>query len=162
MESRKKIIDDTDKIVLREELSQINPWLPSFTPSAATKTAAPPKRPLSPMSGSLLRATDLMPLTLERERSDQAESSNFSDDSRVRFICPVSRNTITNQKVIYIKSTNQLMLESVFNSLALPSMLCPVTSKPFRPKDILEVARASSGYAASGKVEAVKYRPNFN
>ena len=61
MQSRKKLIDDTDKTVLLEQLNQISPWLPIFTPSAeADDLMAPPVRPTSPMSGAPLRAADLM------------------------------------------------------------------------------------------------------
>ena len=36
MESRKKKIDDTTREKKQQELRQVAPWLPSFTPEAAT------------------------------------------------------------------------------------------------------------------------------
>jgi hypothetical protein len=71
-------------------------------------------------------------------------------------------DTITNQKVVVLKNTGVYMIESVAQKLAYPSKLCPITSKPFKEHDILELVPAASGFAASGQVEAAKYRPNKN
>jgi hypothetical protein len=38
-------------------------------------------------------------------------------------------------------------------------MTCPVTGKAFAPGDVVELAQAASGFAASGAVETSKYRP---
>lgn len=84
LESRKKHIDDRDNETRVAELRQVCPWVPMFTPEAKESAVkAPPKRPLSPMSGAPLKTSDLIPINLEREESNVGE--------RVRFICPVSR-----------------------------------------------------------------------
>lgn len=58
-----------------------------------------------------------------------------------------------------IKPSRQIMLDSVYQELAAPSMTCPVTGKPFAAGDVVELAQAASGFAASGAVETSKYRP---
>lgn len=86
--SRKKIIDDTEKDVRIEELKRVAPWVPQFTPEAKeTMIKQPPKRPPSPFSGRPLRAKDLIPVDLMREPE--------GDDSKTRFLCPVSRYVVT-------------------------------------------------------------------
>lgn len=141
------------------DLQAVSPWIPQFTPSAAaSEVKAPPKRCPSPFSGQQLRAKDLIPVNLRRE----APSGEASGSGPVRFICPVTQKTITNQKVILIKSTGTLMLESSAQQLAYPSMTCPITGQAFRQKDIIELSRSASGFAASGEVQAKKYRPNIN
>lgn len=53
---------------------------------------APPRRPCSPMTGRPLRAKDLVPVDLEREKqSGGSGDSEAEADGPVRFICPVSR-----------------------------------------------------------------------
>jgi nitric oxide synthase-interacting protein len=157
MESRKKKIDDTDAAVKKEELKRISPWVVDFTPSADdAEIKEPPKRPSSPFSGRPLRAKDLIPVNLERESEDSSGSSGT-----VRFICPVSRKTITNQKTVLIKNTGALMLESAYKDLALPTMTCPITGKKFDTSDVIELVSAASGFSASGQVVAKKYRPTI-
>jgi nitric oxide synthase-interacting protein len=156
MVSRKKKIDDTDAEVKKEELKRISPWVVDFTPSAAeAEIKEPPKRPPSPFSGQPLRAKDLIPVNLEREPTQSSSSSS------VRFICPVSRKTITNQKTVVIKSTGALMLESAYKDLALPTMTCPITGKKFTSSDVIELVSAASGFSASGQVTAKKYNPTI-
>ena len=70
--------------------------------------------------------------------------------------------TITNQKIKLIKPTGTIMTEEVYKTLALPTLTCPMTAKRFRESDVIELDRAVSSFAASGNVEAKKYRPNFN
>ncbi len=54
------------------------------------------------------------------------------------------------------------MLESAAEELAYPTMTCPLTGKKFTMNDIVPIVQAVSSFAASGRVEATKYRPNFN
>lgn len=159
LESRKRKIDDTSREKQQEALRQVAPWLPSFTPDAAPASIkAPPKRPPSPMSGRPLKVADLIPLDLVRESSDKTTALGES----VKFICPISRKTISSQEVIAIKKTHQIMLESVARELAYPTMTCPVTGTKFKMSDVIPVARTASGFASSGSVEAKKYRPSIN
>jgi nitric oxide synthase-interacting protein len=54
-----------------------------------------------------------------------------------------------------------MMTQEVARQLAYPTMTCPVTGKKFKMDDVIELARASSGYSSSGKVEATVYRPSM-
>lgn len=154
--ARKRRIDETDKAERVASLKAVSPWLPQFTPSApAALTKAPPRRPASPFSGMPLRAKDLIPVNLVREE-------NANSSGPVRFMCPVSRKTITTQRVVLIKSTGTLILESAAKETSFPTMRDPVTNRPFSMDEVLELVPAASGFAASGIVEAKKYRPSFN
>lgn len=155
-EKRKKIIDETSKEESIQNLRRVSPWITQFTPSAKESTTKEPlKRPPSPFSGNPLRSKDLIPLNLVRETEESTKGTAGS----VRFICPISRKTITNQKVIFIKSTGAYMLDSTAQELACTDMRCPMTGKKFSPEDILQIVPAASGFAASGNVMASKYRP---
>ena len=73
-----------------------------------------------------------------------------------------SRKTITNQKVVVIKTTGTMLLESAAKELVYPTMTCPITSRKFRMEDVIELVPAASGFSASGKVETKIHRPTFN
>lgn len=171
MASRKRIIDDTDQETKMNELRAINPWLPQFTPQAEqTNLKKPPKRPTSPMTSRPLRVSDLIPINMHREVSNDNGESNSTttaaaistESTSIKFICPVSRKTITSQPVIAIKTTNEIMLESVAKDLAYPTMTCPITGKRFQQQDIIPLVRAVSYFSTTGDVEAKKYRPSIN
>jgi nitric oxide synthase-interacting protein len=156
------------------DLKEINPWLPQFTPQAeAARLKKPSKRPSSPMTSRPLRVSDLIPINMHREQGETA--------TEVKFICPVSRSyshssfslppslfskpdrkSISSQKVIAIKKTNEIMLESVAEELAYPTMTCPLTGLRFTRDDVIPLARAASSFAATGDVVAKKYRPSIN
>ncbi len=72
------------------------------------------------------------------------------------------RKTITNQKVVLIKSTGAHMVEQAAQDLAYPSMTCPLTGKKFTKDDVVVVCAAHSGKAALGGVEASVHKPEFN
>lgn len=151
-ERRLKLIDDTAREDKIADLRRVSPWIPQFTPETTkNQMKAPPKRPSSPMSGRPLRVADLIPVDLIRESQE--------DNLNVKYICSVSRNTITNQKVIVLKNTHQMMIEDFAKKLAYPTMTCPVTGKKFKEEDVVELARSASAYAASGSVEAKVYKP---
>lgn len=127
----------------------------------------PPTRPSSPMSGAPLRLKQLIPLHLVREGAEDATARSGkrgrSDggNGTGRILCAVSHKTLTTQPTVAIKNSGQVMLKSVFDELAKPTMTCPVTGKRFKEKDVLELIKGRSGYAASGEVVARKYNPTL-
>lgn len=150
----KKKIDHTDKAIKLAALQKMSPWLPLYTPSAAPAAIKePPKRPLSPFSGRPIRTKDLIPVTLTKENETDG-------GAKQHFICPVSRKTITTQKVVLLRNTGILMLEDTAKQLAYPTMTCPMTGKSFKQEDILHLSKAASGFSASGKTESKVFRPN--
>ena len=54
------------------------------------------------------------------------------------------------------------MLDDVYEALAKPDMVCPVTGRKFKAKDVIRLAKAGSGYAGGGvTVEAKRYKPTL-
>lgn len=157
LESRKKVIHDSDNQQQLVSLKHSSPWLPSFTPTAdQSMLQEPSKRPSSPMSGMPLRSKDLIPINLEMESTTPCINGSNNQET-TRYICPVSRKTITNQKVVLIKTTSTVMLESVYKELALPKMTCPITNKKFKVDDVIELKSAASSFASSGNTVVTKY-----
>jgi nitric oxide synthase-interacting protein len=123
----------------------------------------PPDHPPSPMSGDPLKLKQLIPLHLVREGGEDAKNRGKGSSGAVtgKVLCAVSHKAITTQPTIAIKNTGQVMLKSVFNELAKPTMTCPVTAKKFKEKDVVELIKGKSGFAASGEVVAKKYNPTL-
>ena len=116
-----------------------------------------------------LRAKDLIPVELTREKGDtihrpEAKYERAGEKRKAaavagteaRFVCQVSHKPITYQKAVLLKTTGVIMLEGVAKELAYPTMTCPITSEPFRAKDILELAQMRTGYCASNKDDVSK------
>mmetsp|Transcript_4827 Transcript_4827/g.16184 ORF Transcript_4827/g.16184 Transcript_4827/m.16184 type:complete len:298 (-) Transcript_4827:81-974(-) len=142
----------------REDIKRTSYWVPQFQPEHLEEAPPPPpRRPPSPMTGAPLRAKDLTPIDLVQDGEDAGRSAAGAR----RYVCPVSRKQITTQKVVFIRSTGAYMLKEVAEELAFPTMTCPVTGKRFRSSDVLELKSEASGFAASGRVEAVTYRPTM-
>jgi nitric oxide synthase-interacting protein len=53
------------------------------------------------------------------------------------------------------------MLESAARDLAFPTMTCPLTGERFKMSDVIELQEAATGFAASGQVEAKRYKPSM-
>ena len=160
--------DSSQETNTENSLSHVSYWLASSQPG---KTSAgddfdyekeimalpspPPDRPPSPMSGEPLKLKQLIPIHLVHEQ-DEGISNNGG-----RVLCSVSQKRITTQEAVAIKSSGQVILTSVFNELAKPTMTCPVTGKKFKGKDIIKLVKGKSGFSASGNVEAKKYNPTL-
>mmetsp|Transcript_385 Transcript_385/g.719 ORF Transcript_385/g.719 Transcript_385/m.719 type:complete len:318 (+) Transcript_385:105-1058(+) len=163
---------DEKKKTSENSLKTTSYWLASSQPQREVKASGefdyekeinalpppPPERPASPMSGNPLKLKQLIPLKLVREEEDDKKARG-ADPGRV--LCSVSGKVITTQAVVAIRSSGQVMLKSVYDELAKPTMTCPVTGKKFKEKDVVELQKSSSGFAASGQVIATKYNPTL-
>jgi len=144
----------------KKNLKRTSYWLSEYTPggqddgdSSGTRKAREPipDRPPSPMTGSPLRRKDLVSIELSRA---EGSSGNVT--------CSVSGKAITTQNAIAIGKTGKVMLDEVYEALAKPDMVCPVTGRKFKAKDVIRLAKAGSGYAGGGvTVEAKRYKPTL-
>lgn len=185
-QSLKRKIDIETKEEGNKRLKQISFWLseaqPEYTTQAREEEArnrdeegiarAPPKRPSSPMTGQPLRLKDLTSITLQREGSGPEAGSG-------KCLCAVSGKAIITQPVIAIKKSGAVILKEVFDKVikaeskaskgkdkdsdaaALIPMACPITGVKIKAKDVITLAKAASGFSASGEVVATKYTPTM-
>jgi hypothetical protein len=117
---------------------------------------SPAERSASPMSGQQLKLKQLIPLHLLHE-GDDTKSKGAG-----KVLCAVLHKQITTQlPTICIKSTGKVMLKSVYEELAKPTMVCPVPLKKFKELDVLELIKAKSRFAVSGEVILKKYNPTL-
>lgn len=140
-------------------LSESQPQYTNESKESEIRNNPPPDRPASPMSGEPLRLKDLTPITLKRDKDDDNNNQALLIGSKC--LCAVSNKVITTQPTILIRKTGVVMLEDVFNKVVKSSMVCPITGKKFKEKDVLRLNKCASGFAASGNVVATKYRPTL-
>lgn len=157
VENAKRKIDLETTEEGRKKLKHSSFWLAESQPQAVENDEIMKplnKRPKSPNSGEDLRLKDLISISLEREdASDQA-----------KCICAVSHKAITTQPVVLIKKTGVVLLKEVYEKIVKPNeggMICPITGKRIKDKDVMELKKGSSGYSASGMVIATKYTPTM-
>lgn len=164
----KRKIDTETKEEGKKRLKEISYWLSESQPEynqqqEKIRNGPPPDRPSSPMSGEPLRLKDLIPIKLIRENSHENDKVN----PQGKCVCAVSNKTITTQEVVAIKKTGVVMLKDVYDDVVKKSsdgksiMICPITGKKFKEKDVIQLEKGKSGFAASGKVEASKYTPTM-
>jgi len=139
----------------KQELQRTSFWLADL-PQHETKLEMPESRPRSPMSGQPLRMKDLIDVHLTLDPEDEGKN-----DFEKHYICPISRDQITSQPIVLIKNTGHVILKKVCDELVLPSKVCPLTGKKVKNSDIIELKRPGTSFAASGQVEASKYRPTM-
>jgi len=161
------VIDDDAQKRGNKRLKEISYWLSEAQPEYTEKDRverimknAPKDRPDSPMSGNPLRLKDLVPIQLNRENDGNEKAGGNG-----KCICAVSNKAITTQPVVVIKKSGVVLLKDVYDSVVKgkkgKSMVCPITGEKFKEKDILDLQKGKSGFAASGDVVASKYTPTM-
>jgi nitric oxide synthase-interacting protein len=156
IESSKRKIDMESKDEGQKRLKHVSYWLAEAQPQANEDDIKNPpnQRPSSPMTGNDLRLKDLKSITLERE----------DGTSQAKCICAVSHKAITTQPVVLIKKTGVVLLKDVYEKVVRTKsgdMVCPISGKKIKEKDVMELKKASSGFSASGQVVATSYTPTM-
>mmetsp|Transcript_2148 Transcript_2148/g.2577 ORF Transcript_2148/g.2577 Transcript_2148/m.2577 type:complete len:293 (-) Transcript_2148:4211-5089(-) len=159
VKSLKRKIDTESKPTGKEKLQKSSYWLSEAQPQYTVESHEevirmnpPPERPSSPMSGEPLRLKNLIPIKLQRDESNTLDP---------KCLCAVSNKAITTQSVIVIKKTGIVILKDVYDKIVKPSMVCPITGKKIKEKDVVNLNKCATGFAASGEVVAKKYKPTL-
>lgn len=133
-------------------------WLPQGTPQHIAKAKkAKSARPLSPFSGDPLRRKDLTSVKFQR-----APGSEGGNSGNATYLCCVSGEELHHQETVVLKPSGCVLSLDSFKRAVEPSkpMMCPITSKRLKPKDVLLLARSASGFSSAGAVEAKTWRPS--
>ena len=151
-----KAVDDESYEQKRQDIKRTSWWLPEFTPEGQEVTVPkPPKRPPSPVTGRPLRLKDLVPVRFAVD----TEADALGGSGTGRLICAVSKKQLSSQPTVLIAKSGEVMLASVFEKLAKPTMTCPVTGKTFKPSDVILLRSGASGFAGGGAKEVSVYKP---
>ncbi|KAG8990613.1 hypothetical protein FRB94_004521 [Tulasnella sp. JGI-2019a] len=145
-------------------------WLPSLTPDSA----------LGPLKDiklqTLCHATEpahtlslksLVPVTFTFATGNQASTSaSVSDSPTVSTststeppdaICPSCKKQLSNSSIAYlIRSCSHVVCKTCVETLVKPAKQCVVCDKKCKDRDVVELAREGTGYAAGGRAETTK------
>jgi len=142
-------------------------WLPSLTP----ETVAGPLKDIR--LHTLCNATDpahvltlksLVPVEFAFSTSSQPSSSTPStpaSGSSVpemrEAICPSCKKGLSNSVIAFlIRTCSHVVCKTCTDTLVKPSHQCIVCDKNAKDKDIVELQREGTGYAAGGRAETSK------
>lgn len=107
-----------------------------------------------PISGKKLRMKDLIPIDFEIADQKLLDTGG----GRGMYCCALTKKPITHQKVVLIKPSGQVILESCVKDCVLPSMTCPVTSKKLQKSDIVPLVAGFTGFSAHNEVVATVFK----
>lgn len=120
-----------------------------FTSSVSTRC---------PFTKKKLKLKDLIPVNFEVADADMVESGG----GRGMYCCAVTKKPITHQKVVLLRPSGQVVLESCLKDCVYPTMTCPVSGKALEgsgkeSKDIIELVQSGTGFSAHNDVEVGKF-----
>ncbi|GMI60447.1 hypothetical protein ScalyP_jg8523 [Parmales sp. scaly parma] len=127
------------------KLRETSYWLASYVPEHEGEVQEPPERPASPNSGNPLRLKDLVSIDIQRDQGGEP-------------ICAVSKDALKITEVVALKKTGVVMSKGSWEQFGKKDMICPITSKKIKEGGVIELKRGTTGFAASGNVEAKKYK----
>jgi nitric oxide synthase-interacting protein len=126
-------------------------WIPTLTPNAKpTEIKKPDMKTYCPMSGKQLRVKDLLPVKFTPIADRDARTAAIVKEAR--YMCPVTRDALSNSVpcVLLRPSGDVVTQECVDRLIRKNNMLCPITGKTLKEKDMIPLQRGGTGYAGSG------------
>jgi nitric oxide synthase-interacting protein len=141
-------------------------WLPSLTPNAAPgplkdiklHTLCRASTPAHPLSLKNLVGVKFTP-------SPSPNTSTSTSDSTaedIPYICPSCKKTLSNSSVIFLmKTCSHVVCKVCTETLVQPAKQCVVCDSSAKQKEIVELKREGTGFAAGGRAETSKTGVNF-
>lgn len=136
-------------------------WVPELTTTAEPdRIEKPSSKICCPLSGVELKFKELLPVkfTPIDERIEFAKLIAQPE----RYICPVSRDVLTNSiRCCYLKTSKSVVCFACVDKIIRKEMMDPLCGKPLQESDIIELQRGGTGYAATNALKAKLIRPQL-
>ncbi|XP_065065637.1 nitric oxide synthase-interacting protein-like [Rhopilema esculentum] len=136
-------------------------WIPSLTPQAAKEeTKKPDSKVYCPMSGKPLKLKELYPVKFTPVVNDDSKPTIAKD---ARYMCPVTHDLLGNSvPCAVLKPTGDVVTMECVENIIKKDWLCPLTGKPLKETDIIEMNRGGTGFSGSGnELKAKSFRPSM-
>lgn len=126
-------------------------WLPSATPDAPLKLAAPSTHTTCPEGNEKLKLKSLFPVYFTEDKSDAKNKS---------FICPSCKVTLTNTvSLVAITTCGHVFCKKCADQFVKVDKVCVVCSKGCKDKNLVLLEKGGTGFSAHGdKLEAVDFK----
>ncbi|KAG8934898.1 hypothetical protein FRC02_009020 [Tulasnella sp. 418] len=144
-------------------------WLPSLTPEALPgplkdiklQTLCHCSKPAHPLSMKSLVPVKFAFNTSSGQSSSSSTTPSANNDA-AEAICPSCKKGLTNTAIAYlIRSCSHVLCKTCTEDLVKPNGQCCVCDAKAKSKDIVELAREGTGFAAGGIAEASKAGVSF-
>ncbi|XP_033751872.1 nitric oxide synthase-interacting protein-like [Pecten maximus] len=132
-------------------------WIPSMTPAAgASKVNKPDEKVKCPMSGKPLRLKDL--ITVNFTDINDRDSKTALITKQARYVCAVTNDVLGNSiPCAVLRPSGSVVTMECVEKIIKKDMLDPINGAKLREKDIVQLQRGASGFAAAGnELEAKK------
>lgn len=141
-------------------------WLPSATPDAPIKVAAPSTSTLCPEGKEKIKLKNLFPIHLTVDGSsngDDAESrKRRKKNSGVgdSYICPSCKVTLTNTiSLVAINTCGHVFCKKCGDMFVAVDKVCLVCNKECKGKNLISLEKGGTGFSGHGdKLEATDFK----
>uniref|UniRef100_A0AC35FLZ1 Nitric oxide synthase-interacting protein homolog n=1 Tax=Panagrolaimus sp. PS1159 TaxID=55785 RepID=A0AC35FLZ1_9BILA len=135
-------------------------WDPSIAASLKEGTITKPDKTIrNPYTQKPLKYKDLLPVVFTP--IDSTLSHAQVEGSRDRYMCPVTRDVLTNSmKCCYLKTSNRVVNAACIDMI-LKDGSDPINGKKLTKDDIIHMHRGGTGYARTNMLKANLYRPQM-
>lgn len=133
-------------------------WIPTLTPKAeASRVDKPDPNVYCPMSTKPIKMKELVKVKFTLAPDEDGKSLIARKE---RYICAITRDVLCNTTpAAVLKPTGDVITMDYVEKFIKKDWLCPITGKKLREKDIIELKRGGTGFAAANEVEAKQYGP---
>uniref|UniRef100_A0A915N6T8 Nitric oxide synthase-interacting protein homolog n=1 Tax=Meloidogyne javanica TaxID=6303 RepID=A0A915N6T8_MELJA len=136
-------------------------WVPVLSTTAEPdRIEKPSNKILCPISGVELKFKELLPVkfTPIDERIEFSKLIAMNE----RYICPISRDVLTNSiRCVYLKTSKSVVCSPCMEKIIRLDMIDPLCGKSLQDSDIIELSRGGTGYAATNDLKAKLIRPQL-
>jgi nitric oxide synthase-interacting protein len=133
-------------------------WGPDIATSLKEGTITKPDKTIrNPYTNKPLKYKELLPVVFTP--IDQSLSHEKIEGSHHRYMCPITRDVLTNSmKCCYLKTSNRVV-NAACVEMILKDGSDPLNGKPLTKEDIITMRRGGTGYARTNMLKANLYRP---
>ncbi|KAL7069900.1 hypothetical protein ACQ4LE_010860 [Meloidogyne hapla] len=136
-------------------------WVPVLSTTAEPdRIEKPSNKILCPISGVELKFKELLPVKFTP--IDERIEFNKLIAMKERYICPISRDVLTNSiRCVYLKTSQSVVCSPCMEKIIRLDMIDPLCGKSLQDSDVIELSRGGTGYAATNDLKAKLIRPQL-
>ncbi|KAH6826728.1 phosphoinositide binding protein [Perilla frutescens var. hirtella] len=119
-------------------------WLPSATPEAPNKVAAPSTDTKCPEGNEKLRLKTLFPVIFTEDTSEEKRSSSLDKI----YICPSCKVSLTNTiSLVALSSCGHVFCKKCADKFIAVDKVCLACDKPCKERNLVNLTKGGTGFA---------------
>lgn len=122
-------------------------WLPSATPEAPSKVAAPSTCTTCPEGNEKLKMKTLFPIHFTEDTTEQKKATSLDKS----YICPSCKVTITNTiALVALSSCGHVFCKKCADKFMAVDKVCLVCNKGCKERNLVALEKGGTGFSAHG------------